>query len=239
MPSFLDWLTVIVVLLIGGLLVMAVLGNLLLWHDRSLQKRLFKAALRDVDRLRVERLLQKGVPIDVRDRDGYTALHLSYYYSRPTSVELLLTLGADGDVLNHELRPDEMTTLKRHVDALEAGHRLLDREGNWIDPEVARVAYDELRAIDERFVGPAMTRLLLKRGTSRRQVMRLAMKLGRPRSKEQMVELFLRFGDPDTAEEFLNSGSRIFSDAARKWADDHNHYVLGRQGSGKFSWGRF
>lgn len=239
MPNFLDWLIVIAVLLVGGLLLIVVLGTLLQWHERSLQKRLFKAALRDVDRLRLERLLQKGVSIDARDRGGNTALHLSYYYSRPESVELLLALGADGDLLNYELRPDEMVALKRHVDELESGLQLLDHEGNWVDPEVARVAYDELRAIEERFIVPAMTRLLLKRGISGRQAMRLALKLGRPRSKEQMVEIFLRFGDENTAVDFLNSGSRIFSDAAEEWANKHNYYILGRRGSGKITWGRF
>jgi hypothetical protein len=115
---------------------------------------------------------------------------------------------------------------------------MLDEDAQWTNRDRARDFYDALKKTDDRLVIDSLVRHLFSPDI-RLRVLYLAMKLGTAGSEQEMVKVLSSDGDVEMAEDFLNSGSVILSDAAEDWAARNGYEVYYVSGGPRVSWGAF
>jgi Ankyrin repeats (3 copies) len=222
-------------------LVLAVVGATVRSARASARARRVKslyaaAASGDADHLR--RLLD-GEEIDLRNREGNTALHLAYYEGAEEAVAKLIAFGADKHLRNQEgLTPPQMAEVAKIEGLLRQGAAYLSRGGGWLDEQRGHALYKRLRSARPRLYNPALVRVVLDHGDTRR-MLHLAIKLGIEGSEEHLGVMLRGYGTREMATDFLNSGSPTLSRAAEKWAAAHNYRILRRGGRTTVTWGRF
>ncbi|MEI5103230.1 hypothetical protein RB200_37730 [Streptomyces sp. PmtG] len=180
--------------------------------------------------------------VNLRNREGNTALHLAYYCGDEDAVDLLTAFGADARLRNHEdLAPPEMAEVERVEGLLWECAARLRPDGAWDDEGAAWKLYDQARDVRPRHYGPALALLLLPLpGVDRRGAFRVAIKLGVPGSEARLEELLHAHGDVGAATDFLNSGSPGLCSAGERWARRHGFRAHLAVGDGRGArWGRF
>jgi hypothetical protein len=214
---------------------------------------LFQAATAgDLDRLRY--LVQtQGCSPSLRDADGYTALHLAYYWERQDAVEALIGFGADQSLpTTADLVPVQMAELARTEQLLRVGISLLSGWGGWRHPALARPVYDRLQRVSEpRIYLTALPLVWACAGhADRRILLLLVIRLGIPAALPWLAWILRRHGTPEMAADYWESGSATLRVIARRWfVSRHSVYINGirvykpraphRQGSPPSLWGHF
>jgi len=115
---------------------------------------------------------------------------------------------------------------------------MLDENAQWTNRSYARDYYDALQETEDYLVNDSIVRYVLVSDV-RLRVLYLAMKLGTPGSEQQLIEVLDSHGDKEMAEDFLNCGSILLSDAAEDWAARHGYVVYTVTGGPRVSWGQF
>jgi hypothetical protein len=235
----LGFVVVVIVLPIAFLLLLGMLQNRRVGQRNQQVDGLLEAASSE-RRDDLAQAVASGVPIDVRDDEGNSALHRAHYEHQAVAVALLKEFGADENLRNKlGLTPGDMGKLAHAEAAIRRGARLLNERGTWIDPEAGRSIYDELGRVQVHVYKPAIVRVVLAATGIRRRVLFLAIKLGRPGSEEQLCRVLDGFGSKELAEDFLNCGSTTLADAAELWAKRHRYVVHRSGGAHRVSWATF
>ncbi len=226
---------ILLILLMAGLIALAV-------HNGRVATRrvhaLYEAATSG-DQTQLRDWLDRGHSIDLKGREGNTALHLAYYHGRQDAIDALIAYGADDNLRNREdLSPAEMRVLATIEDQLDAGADCLTAQGEWQDRERGWEIYSELKQHERRIYNPALVRCLL-RSDQRRKLLCLAIKLGVRGSEERLAQVLRGYGTKEMATDYLNCGSHVLAQAAERWARQHNYHIV-RTGRGNaVSWGQF
>ncbi|MEV0431757.1 hypothetical protein [Nocardia sp. NPDC050413] len=206
-------------------------------RQRVVDQLLSVAASGDTARLR--EIVETGAYINTVAAQGNSALHLAYYTGQQEAIENLRAYGADANLRNNEgLTPAEMSSLAHIENLLREGAWYLNRDGSWRDRGQGYRVYTRLGQFPERIYNPAVVRQVLRR-EQRRELLILAIKLGRTGSEEKLAEALQAFGDKHMAEDYLNCGSRFLHDAAEQWARANNYRIFSRSGWANVGWGRF
>ncbi|MFK4085124.1 ankyrin repeat domain-containing protein [Kribbella sp. NPDC020789] len=237
------WVTPTAVAIVGLLAVAAFLlrqrsGERKRWQRHAF----FSAASDDQDSTRFDEFVRSGYPIDLRDPEGNTALHLAQYENRAEAVRRLIAEGADETLVNKlGFTPADMARLGSCERMLLNTARRLTLQGTWLsDGAAVQESFRQLRRAHQRFFQPALTRTAIANPRERRQIVVLAVKLGRASSEKPLLELLRIWGDRQLAEDFLNCGSEPLAHGAERWARA-NRYVIHRYGgtARPIRWGRF
>lgn len=170
---------------------------------------------------------------------GDTALHYAYYASEQNAIDNLRAYGADQNLRNNEgLTPRDMADLAATEDQLRQGVRCLNSDGVWQEPDDGFRIYHRLRNTRGLIYNPAVVRQVLEPGR-RRELLILAIKVGKPGSQERLAEALDAFGDKTMAEDYLNAGSPLLQQAAQRWARQHDYKIFRSPGAVSIVWGRF
>lgn len=121
---------------------------------------------------------------------------------------------------------------------MERGAGCLNDEGEWIDRDSGRKAYDSLKNIGDKLVIDSLMRYVFK-PELRLHVLMLGVKLGIKGSPERLGKALNEHGDVKMAEDFLNSGSRELYEQGAKWGNNHGYYISQGNGSHRVSWNSF
>jgi len=199
---------------------------------------LHKAAMTG-DVARIDECIRKGMLVNAADVEGNTPLHHAYYQGNEAAVDRLIAYGADLTIRNKDGdTPLDMASIAEVEKLVASGARVLDVQGNWTDRSGGRRIYDELRGMDGVIVTKGLVRRVLK-CEKRLQVLFLAVKLGIAGSEERLIDVLDAYGDKSMAEDYLNSGSSILYEGARRWAQKRGGYIEAGMGSHRVGWGRF
>ncbi|HEX4222677.1 MAG TPA: ankyrin repeat domain-containing protein [Pseudonocardiaceae bacterium] len=214
---------------------------------------LFQAATAgDLNRLRY--LVQtQGCSPSLQDADGYTALHLAYYWERQDAVEALIGFGADRSLRAATgLLPAEMAELALTERLLRMGIACLGGLGHWRDQMGGRFSYDRLRQVNEpRIYIAALPLVWAALGHSdRRTLVLLAIKLGVPASLPWLARILRDHGTKQMAADFRDSGSIELRALGTRWLRGRSAVVVngipvyvpltpGRRASPPALWGCF
>lgn len=205
------------------------------------RRRAFAAAVRSGDLTRIGDLVAAGVPIDARDGDGNTALHLAYRDGRLDVVARLRALGAAPTARNaHGLIPPDMRELARVESMLHRGARLVEAAGGWTDAATARALYDYLSTAHLGIYVVGLGRTGTAAGPDhRRRIVALAVRIGRTGSEDALSRLLDDRATAAMAEQLLTSGHARLHRAARAWAARHGYTVHPDARPTTASWGSF
>ncbi|MFF0454422.1 hypothetical protein [Nocardia africana] len=170
---------------------------------------------------------------------GDTALHYAYYTGQQNAIDNLRAYGADQNLRNNEgLTPRDMAELKVTEEYLRQGVRCLSSDGFWQARDDGLLIYHRLRESPGRIYNPAVVRQVLE-PDRRRELLILAIKVGKAGSQEKLAEALDAFGDKTMAEDYLNAGSPALQQAAQRWAHLHNYKIFRTPGAVNTVWGRF
>ena len=115
---------------------------------------------------------------------------------------------------------------------------LLDRQGNWLNPQEGRQVYETLGKMDHNAVGDGLARQVQFRDY-RPQVLLLGVKLGIPGSEAKLLQVLTDHGDGSMAEDFLNSGFPNLDEGVHEWAKTNGYQISPGQTLGQAEWGNF
>ncbi|WP_212994818.1 ankyrin repeat domain-containing protein [Actinoplanes auranticolor] len=176
--------------------------------------------------------------LNLQNPDGDSALHLAYHEGRKAAISRLIALGADETLVNDEgFTPAEMADVAAVERLLKRAAACLDR-GQWRDPDKARPLYQSLRQTPPHFYNPALVRFAL-RTTNHRNLVCLAVKVGHRESQKRLATLLEAHGTEEIATVYLNAGSRVLADAARRWAAANGYTIHTTPYGGTARWGVF
>ncbi|XP_014238153.1 serine/threonine-protein phosphatase 6 regulatory ankyrin repeat subunit C-like [Trichogramma pretiosum] len=175
--------------------------------------------------------IDRAVPVDVRDKDGNTPLHLAVFHEKTTMVELLLRQGADPSIVDAEGRTAlHIASTREHCDD-ELAKTLLE-----IGRELGREV--PIDALDSR--GKTALHLAVER--KRRPLLRLLLMQGADPNAAKAdgsrpLHMLSRCDDPDLAETLFEcsssarrGGKRLDMDARdKKRGDTALHLALRRE----------
>jgi hypothetical protein len=188
---------------------------------------------------RIDACMKRGMSVNAQDDKGDTPLHYAYYHGRQEVIDRLMAYGADPTVRNNEGdRPSDVRDKGRADNLLRAGARLLNGRADWTDAVGARAIYDELKQMDGDLVTKAIVRRVTS-GEDRLRVLFLAVKLGIPGSENRLNDLLQAYGDETMAEDYLNSGSQLLNEGARRWASERGYSINAGGGSHRVAWNQF
>lgn len=114
---------------------------------------------------------------------------------------------------------------------------LLDNNANWKDAGTAKDIYGMLKAFGSRVVPVLITEVMNPNG--RLQLLFLVVKLGIKGSEDGLVKALEEHGDKQMAEDYLNSGSEVLGEGAKRWAESRGYKVMEGKGSHRVIWGSF
>ena len=187
-----------------------------------------------------ELLLERGAKINAIGAFGNTPLHASMYRDYQEISRFLIEKGADSTRLNSfGLYPREMEKVLAVEEKVYNTAVLLNTNGSWNDREEGRIWYNRLLELNEDVVVNALVLQVIRNEPMRLPVLILAIKLGINGSEEKLANLLMIYGDKSMAEDYLNCGSNLLDDAARRWARKHGYDVNIGRGSHRARWGRF
>ncbi|MBU0719388.1 MAG: ankyrin repeat domain-containing protein [Planctomycetes bacterium] len=188
---------------------------------------------------RIDTCMKRGMSVNAQDDQGNTPLHYAYYQGRQDIVDRLIAYGADPTIRNNDGdTPADVREIGRADNLLHAGTVLLDGNGDWTDAAKARPIYDELKGMDGHLVTKAIVRQVTS-GQDRLRLLFLAVKLGIPRSEQHLNELLRAYGDKSMAEDYLNCGSQLLYEGAKRWAADRGYSINAGGGSHRVAWDQF
>lgn len=188
---------------------------------------------------RIDTCMKRGMSVNAQDDKGNTPLHYAYYQSRQDIVDRLIAYGADPRIRNNDGdTPADVREIGRADYLLHVGAGLLDGNGDWTDAAKARPIYDELKGMDGSIVTKAIVRRVTG-GQDRLRLLFLAVKLGIPGSEQHLNELLQAFGDESMAEDYLNCGSQLLYEGAKRWATERGYSINAGGGSHRVAWGQF
>jgi hypothetical protein len=98
--------------------------------------------------------------------------------------------------------------------------------------------FKDIKKIENELVIDSLIRHLYKREVRLRTLF-LGIKLGIDGSSNKFIDVLMRNGDKTMAEDFLNSGSQVLSEAGNKWATLHGYTIKQGEGSHRVNWGAF
>ncbi|MEU6562261.1 ankyrin repeat domain-containing protein [Nocardia nova] len=170
---------------------------------------------------------------------GDTALHYAYYTGEQNAIDNLRAYGADENLRNNEgLTPRDMADLAATEDRLRRGVRCLNSDGIWRARDSGLHVYHQLQGSPGSIYNPAVVRQVLE-PEHRRELLILAIKVGKAGSQEKLAEALDAFGDKTMAEDYLNAGSPFLQQAAHRWAWVHNYKIYRTPGAVNIVWGQF
>ncbi|GIE33807.1 hypothetical protein Ait01nite_068520 [Actinoplanes italicus] len=228
------WLEIVLVVVMGSVVMAAVVVTIMGFHRLAAAERATAERRRRDEELRarVAAMVDGAVApeeVGLQNPDGDSALHLAWHAGREDAVARLVALGADENLRNNDgLTPAEMVDLV-------AVERLLEQTlphligCRWRDREKARPFYDSLQRTPARLYNPALVRVAL-RVAKHRSLVCLAVKVGAPGSEERLASLLDAHGTKEIATDYLNAGTPLLAEAARRWAAA-NGYVIEQTGS--------
>ena len=205
-------------------------------RQRFVADLLSAAANDDMEVLRVS--MHRGA-VNYATAQGDTALHYAYYTGEQNAIDNLRAYGADENLRNNEgLTPRDMADLAATEDQLRQGVRCLNSDGVWLVPDDGFHIYRRLRDSPPLIYNPAVVRQVLE-PDRRRELLILAIKVGKAGSQEKLAEALDAFGDKTMAEDYLNAGSPYLQQAAERWARVHNYKIYRAPGAVSIVWGQF
>jgi hypothetical protein len=188
---------------------------------------------------RIDMCMKRGMSVNAQDDRGNTPLHYAYYQGRQDVIDRLIAYGADPGIRNSDGEtPPDVREIGRANDLLHAGAKLLDGRADWTDTAKARPIYDELKGMN----GPIVTKAVVRKvsaGEDRLRVLFLAVKLGIAGSEKHLNDALQVYGDKNMTEDYLNSGSQLLSEGAKRWANEHGYSINAGGGSHRVALGRF
>lgn len=188
---------------------------------------------------RIDMCMKRGMSVNAQDDKGNTPLHYAYYQGRQDIVDRLIAYGADPKIRNNDGdTPSAVRHIGRANNLLHVGAKLLSGRGEWTDAVKARPVYDELKGMDGRLVTEAIVRRVTS-GQDRLRVLFLAVKLGIPGSEQHLNDLLQAYGDKSMAEDYLNCGSQLLYEGAKRWANDRGYSINAGGGSHRVAWDQF
>ncbi len=188
---------------------------------------------------RIDMCMKRGMSVNAQDDKGNTPLYYAYYQGRQDIVDRLIAYGADPGIRNNDGdTPSDVREIGRADSLLHAGAKLLNGRADWTDTAKARPIYDELKRMNGLIVTKAVVRKVTA-GEDRLRVLFLAVKLGITGSEEHLNAVLQTYGDKNMAEDYLNSGSQLLSEGAKRWANEHGYSINAGGGSHRVAWGRF
>jgi len=226
---------------IGGALVLVVV----LLAARAQRRRatarrvngLFDAAVAG-DRDGMQRSIGRG-SVDLRDRQGNSALHLAYYQGEHEAIEALIAFGADQNLRNGEgLSPAQLGEVADIELLLTKAAQYLDARGTWLDRDAGRASYDQLKRRRPHVYNPALVRRAV-RNQDGPQLLHLAIKVGVHGSEQKLAEVLHGYGTVAMAEDYLNAGSPTLHQAAETWARSRGYTIHYTGGQRSITWGKF
>ncbi|GAB2586944.1 hypothetical protein [Kribbella endophytica] len=129
--------------------------------------------------------------------------------------------------------------IERHAEYVRRGALLLTDAGEWTNTAAGRAYYERLSAAESGLLHLVLVRVLLAHPAVRRQVLCLAIKIGRPGSEDRLIQALSRFGDKLMAEDFLNCGAPELAKGARRWAERRGYRITHRAAGQSATWGEF
>lgn len=188
---------------------------------------------------RIDMCMKRGMSVNAQDDKGNTPLHHAYYQGRQDIVDRLIAYGADPRIRNNDSdTPLDVREIGKADSLLRSGVKLLNRRADWTNTVKARAIYDELERMDGPLVTKAIVRMVTL-GDDRLRVLFLAVKLGIPGSEEQLNDALQAYGDKGMAEDYLNCGSQLLNEGAKRWANDRGYSINAGGGSHRVAWGQF
>ncbi len=188
---------------------------------------------------RIDACMKRGMSVNAQDDQGNTPLHYAYYQGGQDIVDRLIAYGADPGIRNNDGdTPSDVREIGRANHLLNAGAKLLNGRADWSDRAKARPIYDELKRMNGLIVTKAVVRKVTA-GEDRLRVLFLAVKLGITGSEEHLNAVLQTYGDKNMAEDYLNSGSPLLNEGAKRWANEHGYSINAGGGSHRVAWGRF
>lgn len=188
---------------------------------------------------RIDSCMKRGMSVNAQDDKGNTPLHYAYYHGGQEVIDRLIAYGADARIQNNDGdTPPDLREIGRVDNLLRAGAKLLSGRGDWTNAVKARPIYDELKGMDGRLVAKAIVRRVTN-GEDRLRVLFLAVKLGIPGSEQRLNDLLQAYGDKSMAEDYLNSGSQLLNEGARRWASERGYSINSGGGSHRVAWDQF
>ncbi|MCH9021903.1 MAG: ankyrin repeat domain-containing protein [Planctomycetes bacterium] len=185
-------------------------------------------------------LINRGANINAPGALDDSPLHASIYMKQKEFSGLLIEKGANENLLNrYGLRPHEMEGVPEIEKKVFETAELMNKGGNWIDRNRARVLYNHLKDLEDKYVTNALVLQVIKKSIMRRRILILAIKLGTIGSEGKLASLLMVYGDKSMAEDYLNCGSSLLAAAARKWASANGYEITTGFGSNRSTWGRF
>ncbi|MFF3567897.1 hypothetical protein ACFYXQ_08955 [Nocardia jiangxiensis] len=206
------------------------------WRQRSVNRILSAAETDDMELLGNS---MRKKTVNRTTVQGDSALHLAYYANERNAIENLRAYGADEHLRNKlGLTPRDMAALAVTESQLQQCIRYLDRDGYWRSSKEAYGVYLQLRETPPRIFNPAVVREVLE-ACHRRELLILAIKVGKTGSQEKLAEALDAFGNKPMAEDYLNAGSPFLREAAQRWAQSHNYRIFTTPGGPRVVWGQF
>lgn len=188
---------------------------------------------------RIDACMKRGISVNAQDDKGNTPLHYAYYQGRQEVIDRLIAYGADPKFRNNDGdTPSDVREIGRVDNLIRTGAKLLSGHGDWTDAVKARSIYDELKRTNAALVTRAIVRKVAS-GEDRLRVLFLAVKLGITGSEGHLNAVLQTYGDKSMAEDYLNSGSQLLNEGARRWANDHGGSISAGGGSHRVAWDRF
>lgn len=163
---------------------------------------------------------------------------------KPTNEERLNVYGLFASKNNYQeavalmqaINSDQFAEIDKKIVDIAS---LLDNSGKWNDSSKAHKMYNELLTLEKKAVIISLCQQIVARPILQTRIVLLAIKLGIKGSEDELIGVLFEYGNVPMAEDYLNSGSSILAEGARRWARANGYSVSSGFGSSRSGWGKF